>query len=449
VLLGDGLGSFGAAQTYATGSYPASVAIADFNQDGKPDIATANYSSQDVSVVLGRGDGTFSPPVNSASGSYPWAVAAGDFNGDGWPDAVTANSSEGNASVLINDQTWIPVDAPSVSVNDVTVTEGNTGSVSATFTLTLSAAYGQPVTVHFDTADGSATAGGDYTAASGDVTIPAGQTTQTVTVAVLGDRLAEDTETFLVNLSGATGGFVADGQGVGTILDNEPRLSVNDVTVTEGNTGSVNATFKVSLSVAYDQPVTVHFDTANGSATAGDYTTGSGDVTVAAGQLSQAFTVAVLGDRLPEATESFVVNLSSPGGNALVADGQGVGTIVDNEPRIGINDVSKKEGNGNGTTLFVFTVSLSAAYDQTVTVRYATADGTAKVSDNDYLAASGTVTFAPGETTKTVTVSVKGDKKKEPDEWFAVNLSNPSINALVSDSQGIGWILNDDNQGNH
>src|SRR5581483_11050014 len=96
------------------------------------------------------------------------------------------------------------------------------------------------------------------------------------------------------------------------------------------------------------------------------------------------------------------------------------------------------------TTPFVFTVSLSVAYDQAVTVTFATADGTAKVSDKDYLAASGTVTFAPGETAKTITVSVKRDKKPEPDEWFAVNLSGASSNALVGDPQGIGWILDDD-----
>src|SRR5207253_2370565 len=113
-----------------------------------------------------------------------------------------ANNSANNISVLTNDHAWPPADAPAVSINDVTVTEGNTGSVSATFTLTLSAAYGQPVTVHYATADGSATAGSDYTAASGDVTFAAGQTTQTVTVAVLGDRLPEPTENFTVNLTG-------------------------------------------------------------------------------------------------------------------------------------------------------------------------------------------------------------------------------------------------------
>jgi hypothetical protein len=316
--------------------------------------------------------------------------------------------------------------------------------VSATFQLTLSAAYGQPVTVHYATADGSATAGSDYTAASGDVTFAAGQTTQTVTVAVLGDRLPEPTETFAVNLT-STCAFVGDGQGVGTILDDEPRISINDVTVTEGNTGSVNATFKVSLSVAYDQPVTVHFATANGSATAGsDYTAGSGDVTVAAGTMSQTFTVAVLGDRVPEPTENFFVNLSGASSNSLITDAQGIGTILDDEPRISINDVTKQEGN-SGSTLFVFTVSLSAAYDQAVTVHFATANGTATVADHDYQAQSGTLTFAPGQTTLTISIVVYGDKKKEGDETFFINLSSPSSNALLLDAQGLGTILDDDN----
>src|SRR5262249_50023149 len=149
----------------------------------------------------------------AAVGSYPVGVVAADFTGDGWPDAVTANRDGNNASVLINDHAWPPADAPTVSINDVTVTEGNTGAVSATFTLTLSAAYGQPVTVYYTTADGSATAGSDYTAWSGAVTIPGGQTTWTFTVAVLGDRLPEPTEAFAVNLTGATNGFIGDGQG--------------------------------------------------------------------------------------------------------------------------------------------------------------------------------------------------------------------------------------------
>src|SRR5437764_6930348 len=97
-----------------------------------------------------------------------------------------------------------------------------------------------------------------------------------------------------------------------------------------------------------------------------------------------------------------------------------------------------------GSTLFVFTVSLSAAYDQAVTVHFATADGSATVADHDYQAQSGTLTFAPGQTTLTISIVVYGDKKKEANESFFVNLSSPSSNALVLDAQGLGTILDDD-----
>jgi Calx-beta domain/FG-GAP-like repeat len=439
VLLGDGLGNFGAAQFFATGPGSNSVVLGDFTGDGKLDVATTG--SNQLSVLSGNGDGTFASAVNSAVGWGSLGAAAGDFDGDGWLDAATANSLGGDVSVLINDRAWAPADAPSVSINNVTVTEGNTGSASATFTLTLSAAYGAPITVHFETANGSAAAGSDYTAASGDVTFAAGQTAQTITVGVLGDRLPEATEAFVVNLT-TSDAFIGDSQGVVTILDDEPRISINDVTVTEGNTGSASATFILTLSAAYDTPVTLHYETANGSAAAGsDYTAASGNVTVTAGQTTQTITVAVLGDRLPEPTEDFVVNLTTT--DAFLGDGQGVGAILDNEPRISINNVSKKEGNGKGTTLFVFTVSLSVAYDQPVTVGYATANGNA-VAGSDYVAQSGTLTFAPGETTKTITIAVYRDRNKEANETFYLDLFGNSSNSLFTKSRGIGTILNDD-----
>ena len=151
-------------------------------------------------------------------------------------------------------------------------------------------------------------------------------------------------------------------------------------------------------------------------------------------------------DRLGEPNETFFVNLSAaPNGmatNASIADGQGLGTILDDEPRISINDVTRVEGR-SGIAYFVFTVSLSAAYDAPVTVNFATADGTATTKDNDYVATSGTLTFAPGETTKTITIQVKGDNKKETNETFFLNVS-AALNAVLADSQGLGTILNDD-----
>jgi hypothetical protein len=336
--------------------------------------------------------------------------------------------------------TWV---AP-LTISDVTTVEGNTGTTAFVFTVSLSAPSNQVVSVNYATADGSATAGIDYEATSGTLTIPAGQTTGTITVLVNGDRLAEANETFAVNLSAPTNATIVDGQGVGTIVDDKPRINISDRTVTEGNTGSTSATFTVTLSVAYDANVTVSYATADATATAGsDYQAASGTLTFAPGETSKTVTVQIIGDRLAEAHETFVLNLSAPT-NATVADGQGVGTITDDEPRIGIGTVTKVEGRKNHTTLFTFTVTLSAAYDQAVTMSFRTADGTATTSDGDYVAKSGTITFLPGETTKTITIEVKGDSKKEPDEWFYLDLFGNSSNSLFTNTRGIGTILNDD-----
>jgi hypothetical protein len=308
--------------------------LGDFTRDGHLDVATTNTLSYEVSVLYGGGNGSFSTPIVTAFGQTPWAIAAGDFNGDTWLDVATAHYYGSNVSVLINDGIWPDPSAPRLRIGDVTVAEGNTGTVAAAFTVTLSAASDQPVTVAYATGDGSATAGSDYQTTSGTLIFAPGETSKTITVPVIGDRL-------------------------------------------------------------------------------------------------------------PEPTETFVVNLSSPT-NATIADGQGVGTIVDDEPRISISDVTKSEGRRNKTTLFTFTVTLSAAYDQAVTMSYRTVNGTATTSDNDYVARTGTLTFAPGETTKTITIEVKGDSKKEASETFYLDLFGLSGNALFTKNRGIGTILNDD-----
>ena len=176
----------------------------------------------------------------------------------------------------------------------------------------------------------------------------------------------------------------------------------------------------------------------------GDYAEKHGSVHFAAGVNTQTVTVAINGDTKLEANESFNVNLSGATNGATIADGQGVGTIIDDEPRISISDVTKYEGKRGKTTLFTFTVTLSATYDQPVTMSFSTVDGTATTGDGDYAAKTGTLTFAPGETSKTITIEDKGDGKKEADETFYLDLFGLSSNALFTKSRGVGTILNDD-----
>src|SRR5439155_555178 len=221
----------------------------------------------------------------------------------------------------------------SVSIGDTSVVEKNTGKVAANFTVSLSAPSGQTVKVKYATADGTATAGTDYLAKTGTVTFNPGETTKTVTVTALGDTLPEPNETFVVDLSSPTNATIADGQGLGTITDDDagPALTIGDATVIEGDSGTVDAIFQVTLDAASEQTVTVDFSTADDSATSpDDYLAASGTLTFAPGETTKTVTVTVNGDTQVELDETFFVNLSNES-NATVADGQGVGTITNDD----------------------------------------------------------------------------------------------------------------------
>jgi hypothetical protein len=221
-------------------------------------------------------------------------------------------------------------DAPSLTVKDVTVTEGDSGTKNAVFTVTLSATSADPVSVDYATVDGSAKAPGDYAAASGTLTFAPGELSKRVTIAVAGDTLDEPHETYSVELSNPAGATIADGRGAGTILDNDPEvsISVDDVARAEAN-GPAN--FTVSLSKQSGKVVTVAYATADDSALAGDdYGARSGTLVFLAGDTSKSVTVPLVDDEVAEGDESFAVTLASSV-NAPLADAVGVGTILDDD----------------------------------------------------------------------------------------------------------------------
>lgn len=217
-------------------------------------------------------------------------------------------------------------------------------------------------------------------------------------------------------------------------------LWAGDVTLTEGHDGTRNAELRVTLDSPVRKTVTVNYTTVAGTAGAGtDFRAVSGKLTFFSGETGKTILIPVTGDRVAEADEIFTVRLSGAAG-AQIGDGTGVVTITDDEPRISIAGVTGYRAD-SGTTPFTFTVSLSAAYDRAVTVNYATGDRTA-VAGTDYLASSGTLTFAPGETTKTITVEVlpaatAGAGYKS----FFVSLSGASTNALVAGGFAEGFIF--------
>jgi Calx-beta domain len=332
----------------------------------------------------------------------------------------------------------------SITVNDVTVVEGNSGTTNAAFVVSLSSASSLTVTVNYASADNTATAPADYTITSGILSFAAGQTSKTVNVPVVGDTIDETNETFRLNLSGATNATIADAQGIGTITDDDTaHISVSDLSVTEGNSGTSNATFTASLDIPSEQVVTVNYATADGTATAGsDFTATSGSLTFSPAVTTRTVNVPIVGDVLDEADETFTFTLSSPS-NALLGTAQATGTILDDDPlpALSVNDAVVPEGD-TGTTTMTFTVSLGAPGGRTVSVHYATADGTA-IAPSDYAATSGDLVFAPGETTKSVNVTVSTDTWLELDETLTLGLSAPS-NATIAVGSGLGTITNDD-----
>ena len=333
--------------------------------------------------------------------------------------------------------TIIDDDPPTLSVADVAAPEGG-GEL--TFTVTLSPAHDQTVTVDYATAGGTATAGTDYTTTTGTLTFDASDTTKTVTVAVLADTDDEDDETLTLELSNASPADVEIGTaGTGTIIDDDglPRLSATGAAAPEGDEA---LTFTVTLSPAHDETVTVDYATAGGTATAGtDYTATTGTLTFAATETTRTVTVAVLDDGTDEDDETVTLALSNPA-NAGIGNGRAAGTILDDDEvhLTLVENVSAPENSGNLT----FEVTLDAASDRTIGVDYATADGTATAGD-DYTATSGTLSFAPGVTSRTIAVPIRNDALGEHDETLTVTLSNP-VNATLETDARTGTITNDD-----
>jgi hypothetical protein len=363
-------------------------------------------------------------------------------------NVTTASTDTGYNSLTVASQAFTNADndVANITINDVTITEGNSGTATATFTVTLSNSSTSNVTVNYSTSDSSATtADADYVAVGSTLlTFTAGQTSKTITVTINGDNFFEGNEAFSVLLADAVGGTITDGTGIGTITNDDAAPSliitpVDSVTSEGGNTGN----FTVRLSSAPRADVTVTFgssDTTEGAAGS------SITFTSANWNTPQTVTINGVDDIIVDGTIAYNISANSASSdtdyNGLT--GSVAFTNLDNDvANISINDVTITEGN-SGTVTATFTVSLSNASTSTVTVNYATANDTATTADADYVAIGATpLTFTAGQTTKTITVTINGDNFFEGNEAFNVLLSG-AVGGTITDGLGIGTITNDD-----
>jgi hypothetical protein len=405
--------------------------------------ADADYTPISARISFAAGDSVPKPcrvPIVDDSvveGEETVQIALSDPSGG----ATIGDTSAAEVHIVDND-------LPTLTIDDVRVTEGASGTSQASFVVQLSAAGPQPVSVVYQTVDGTALAASDYQPVGPTtITFAPGEMAKTIAVLVDGDTLDEADETFAVELSGAVGVTIASARGTATIVnDDDPTISISNVAQAEGNTGTTPFTFQVRLSGATNEPVTVRYTTADGSATApADYQPidPAGVLTFSpGGALEQDITVHIVGDTVDEPDETFFVNLSESTHATIV---QGQGTIINDDsqvPALYVDDSSVVEGTG-GTTEARFTVHLTASSSQPVSVLYQTRDGTATAPADYQPILPANLTFAPGETTKTVAVLITGDALDEPDETFTLELSSASGATIAKDS-GLGTILDDD-----
>ena len=324
-VVGGGSGSFTVTLSHAsTQTVMVHYATSD-------DTATAgeDYTAVSGTLTFMPGDTSKSIPITILSDNVNEPTE--DFFVD-LDNAMNATIGDGHGvGTIPNDDPQ-----PTISIDDHTFT-GVDSLTASGFTVTLSNPSSSTITVHYATSDDTATAGEDYTAASGTLTFMPGDTSKPIPITILGDNVNEPDETFFVDLDTPTNATILDGHGVGTITNDDavPSISIGDVTKVEGDSGTSNVTFTVTLSNPSSQSVSAQFTTMNGTATAGsDYTLTAGSVTFNPLQTTQTIAVAVAGDIKDEANETFSVVLSNPMG-ATLGTATGVGTIIDDDLNTG------------------------------------------------------------------------------------------------------------------
>ncbi|MDA0920601.1 MAG: hypothetical protein O2945_16135 [Planctomycetota bacterium] len=307
------------------------------------------------------------------------------------------------------------VQANNLSIDNVSMNEGASGSTLFVFTVLLESVAADPVTVSFGTVQNTAQQGSDFIGTAGTLVFASGELSKTITVEVNGDTTTESTEQFFVQLFNPVNALLSNDRGTGTILNDDAVVTFADVDIVEGDSGTSTATFNVVLSNPTSADITLGYQTSAGTATegsaalGGDYVEASGTLTFLAGETSKSFTVTINGDTDVEAFETIIADLTLMSGSVQLPDSQAIGTIQNDDIAFAdISSPSVTELTGSNNTVS-FTVSLTQLNAFDVTVQVQTVDGTA-TAGNDYVALPPTtVTIPAGMLSVTQDVTVIGD----------------------------------------
>jgi large repetitive protein len=448
-----------------------------------PPTSGVSFLVNDVSVTEGgnlvftvakTGTTTSTVSVNYATADgIATAGASGDYTAQSGTLTFLAAQASMTVSVpTINDTAFEPAETLYLNLSNVTAggivaDDQATGTINdnegfsisddadqegrgLSFTITKNGTALSSIVVTYATSDGTAIAGSDYSAVSGSAIFSPSDTTKTVYVNTTSDAAPEQNETFFMKLTGASPtGTILDDTGTGTINDDDqpPSFSVNDIsgpessnffTFTITRTGLTSGSHSVSFSATSG--------TSTGAATANaDFYPVTGTVTFSGNETKKTWSVQIFEDTLVEGTEKFNFNLSNPTGGATISDALGIGTITDNDTaggtgcstvRFSVADARVFEGNP-----IVFTITRTGSASISCSVGYATADGSA-IAPNDYAATTGSATFTPTQTSKTVSIPTVLAGPNEPQEFMYLNLTSASDGGGWTDGQAKGVIDN-------
>ena len=413
------------------------------------EVALGAASGLDVSVDYATVDATAEAGVDYEATSGTLIIPAGETVGtiavpivddvlDEADEAFTLTLSGGVQAVApVDPVTAIIADddePPSLALGDASAAE-DAGSV--TFEVTLGAVSGQDESVDYTTVDGTAEAGVDYEATSGTLTVPAGETVGTIVVPIVDDVLDEADEAFMLTLSGGVEEVGPVDPVTAIIADDDepPRLAVGDATAAE-DAGSV--TFEVALGAVSGQDVSVDYATVDGTAEAGvDYEATSGTLIIPAGETVGTIVVPIAEDAIDEADETFTLTLRSPR-NATLSVETTTATITDLPGLVAADSIVMEDAR-----FLIVAVTLGAASSRTVTVSYATSDGSAKAG-SDYRKAWGTLTVPAGQTSGRIVLVIRDDALDEFEETFWLMLTD-AVNAVAPADPVKISITDDDN----
>jgi uncharacterized protein len=280
-----------------------------------------------------------------------------------WIRFIDLNASGSDDGLAIDDFSLTGIAGAaspgSLAINDVTLNEGDAGTTNYTFTVTRSGGSAGAVSATWTLANGT-TDDGDFTTTpqTGTVSFADGETSATITITVAGDTAVESAENFFVNLTAPTGGAtITDAQGQGTITNDDVppvgTLAIDDVSLSEGDSGTTNMVFTVTRSGGSAGAVSATWTVSNGTTDAADFAGAlTGTVSFADGQTSAQIIVEVAGDTLFEPAENYTVTLSAPTGGATITDASGTGGILNDDPlpaasNVWVNEIHYDNANAD------------------------------------------------------------------------------------------------------